>query len=70
MQGKCGVCQQVQASGNPDELADTVGAISRSSFRPLNAISMKGVALVNIKRDYSRVLIPFDAQCCLKELLS
>ena len=57
MQGKCGVRQQVQVCGNPDERL----TISRSSLHPLNAISIKGVALVNIKRDYKMVLIQCDS---------
>ena len=31
---------------------------------------MKGVVLVNIERDYTRVLIQWDVQCTFKGLLS
>ena len=36
--------------------------ISRRSFHPLNAISIKGVALGNNKREYKKVLIQYDLQ--------
>ena len=57
MQGNCGVCQQVQICGNPEERL----SISRSSLHPLNAISIEGIALVNIKRDYKKVLVQCDS---------
>ena len=53
MQGKCGVYQQVQVCGNPEERL----SISRSRLHPLNAISIEGVAIVNIKRDYKKLLV-------------
>ena len=47
----------------------SVLTISRSSLHPLNAISIKGVALVNIKRDYKKMLIQCDSQRSLIYLL-
>lgn len=61
MQGNCGVRQQTQACGGPDNLADTV-LLSRRVIPPLNATSIKGVALVYIKPYLRGVFIERDSQ--------
>ena len=57
MQGKCGVVSRFKSAGTPDERL----TISRSSLHPLKRHFDKGVALVNIKRDYKMVLIQCDS---------